>query len=294
MGKFSTRDIEIYISTKDKTYTIKDLHIRLEIVKTISASPNVANITVYNLAQGSLSFLTEIYNENNFSTYQVVAMVDNNLIFQGDLVNVRSVYQMGTWTTNIYANEGYNAYRKTATIETKAGDNRENAVNSLMDTLKDAGLNDFDLQAIKNGCGNKSILKRVLYEGNVIENIKKLIEDCSPKSDIYIEDKKLIVLSKGAYLPEKTDPLTNFLEPPQLNESGCRATTLLRYDMKVGNLVTLKAKSYNQAFGNLTVNRPQKSRFLGEGVYKIIEITHEVDNYTAAVAKTTITGIYLR
>jgi hypothetical protein len=293
MAKFSTRDIVVTVSSQSKTYILKDLHIKVETIKTISASPNIANITIYNLSQNSLAFLTEIYNDDKFSLYSVNVVVDDNLVYTGDLVNVRSIYKLGTWETNIYANEGYNALRKTAKVETKEGDTRATIVDLLSQSLEGTGLNAFDFQAIKNGCGDKSILKRLLYDGNVLENIKKLIQDCTPKSDLFIEDGKLNALPRNIALERNTE-VTSFLEPPQLNEAGCRATMLARYDIKIGTSITLKAKSYNQSFGNLSTNRTTKSRFLGEGVYKVIEVVNEVDNFTEAVAKTHVTGIYLR
>jgi hypothetical protein len=136
-------------------------------------------------------------------------------------------------------------------------------------------------------------LKRVLYEGNVIENIKKLIKDCLPDADTFIDNKKLNILPKGSAIPKNTI-LTDFLAPPQLNEQGCRASVRINTDVQIGGTIELQAKSYNQAFGNLTLNRANKRRFSGEGAYKVIEIAHTFDNNTAAVAKTDITGIFLR
>ena len=293
MAKYSTRDIVLTISSTSKTKSFKDLHIKCEVIKTISATPSIANITIYNLAPDSLAFLTSIYTSDGFTEFKGAITLDDKEIFNGDLVNVRSTYDMGTWETTIYLNEGYNVFRKTAKIESKKGDTRESIVNQLVDTLKQAGLNDFDIQALKNKCGNKSILKRVLYNGNVIENIKKLIEDCLPKSDIYVDDNKLNVIPAGTSR-ETTTNLSFFLEPPQLNEVGCRAVTLLNFEPKLSTLITLEAKSYNQAFGNLSTYRANKSRFLGEGTYKVTEIHHEFDNFTKNVAKTSFTGVYLR
>lgn len=293
MAKFSTRDIQLTISSKTDSKLFKDLHIKCEIIKTISSTPSIANVIIYNLAPDSLAFLTSIYNDGGASQFKGSISLDNKEVFNGDFVNVRSTYNMGTWETTIYLNEGYNILRKTAKVESKKGDSRETIVNSLVDTLKDAGLNDFDIQAFKNTCGDKSILKRVLYDGNVVENIKKLIEDCLPKSDVYVEDDKLNVIPFGSSKTTVTN-LDSFLEPPQLNEVGCRATTLLNTEPKIGTQITLEAKSYNQAFGNLSTYRPQKSRFLGEGTYKVTEISHEFDNFSSSVAKTSFTGVYLR
>lgn len=293
MAKYSTRNISIVIYSSAKSKVIHDLHIKCEVIKTISTTPSIANVTVYNLAQDSLSFLTSIYDADGKSQYKAIINLDNKEVFKGDLVNVRSIFKQGTWTTSIYLADGYNILRKKAKVESKKGDTRSSITNQLMDTLSDVGLSGFDLQAMKNKCGDKSILKRVLYDGNVVENIKKLIKDCLPESDVYVESDKIHLVNKGS-AKDETINLKSFLEPPELNEAGCRAIMLLRTDIKIASQITLQAKSYNQAFGNLSTNRPQKSRFLGEGTYKVTEVFNEFDNFSASVAKTKVTGIYLR
>lgn len=293
MAKYSTRNISIVIYSSAKSKVIHDLHIKCEVIKTISTTPSIANVTVYNLAQDSLSFLTSIYDADGKSQYKAIINLDNKEVFKGDLVNVRSIFKQGTWTTSIYLADGYNILRKKAKVESKKGDTRSSITNQLMDTLSDVGLSGFDLQAMKNKCGDKSILKRVLYDGNVVENIKKLIKDCLPESDVYVESDKIHLVNKGSAKDEIIN-LKSFLEPPELNEAGCRAIMLLRTDIKIASQITLQAKSYNQAFGNLSTNRPQKSRFLGEGTYKVTEVFNEFDNFSASVAKTKVTGIYLR
>ena len=292
MGKYSTRDIIVNITSKKGSITLKNLHFEAEVVKTLSATPNVCNLTVYNLSKKSRDFLTSIY-DNEVSTFTIEIILDNNQMFKGDIVNVTTIYNQGTWTTHIYGNEGYNAYRASASVQTKKGDTRETILGSLTDTLKEFGLNAVDIQALKNGCGNKSILKSILYTQNVIENIKKLIKDCLPNADITIDGDKMKILDKHQ-TTGNTIEFTKFLEPPQLNEQGCRIVIQLNSKPKIGDAMTLVAKSYNQAFGNLTTNRARKSAFSGEGTYKIIEISHSFDNFNSDVAKTNITGVFLR
>lgn len=291
MGLFSTRDIIVTITAPGKELIIKDLHIDVEIIKTLTATPNVANLTIFGLAKASRDFLTAIYDEDN-AEYTVKIEIDNNNLYSGDLVNVSTIFNLTEWETKLYANEGYNAFRKTATITTSKGDTRSNALDKMFSSLTDVGLNDFDIQAMKNTCGNKSILKRVLYDGNVIDNIKNLIKDCLPDTDVFIDDGKLNILEKSSAI-SKTTVLTNFLAPPQLNEQGCRATMQTNTDIQIGAKVQLQAKSYSQSFGNLSTNRAKKSAFSGEGSYKVTELVHKFDNYTASVATTEITGIFL-
>jgi hypothetical protein len=292
MAKYSTRDIVVTFVSNKGSLSLKNLHFEAEIVKTLSATPNVCNLTVYNMKQSSRDFLTSVYNEE-VSTFTVEVVLDNVSIFKGDIVNATSLYVEGTWTTSVYGNEGYNASRKSATVESKKGDTRADILDSLFDTLKDSGMNAVDIQALKNGCGEKSILKRVLYEGNVIENIKKLIKDCLPDADTFIDGDKLGILPNGSTVANADEELSSFLEPPQLNEQGCRAVLLLNNALKIGGKMTLKAKSYNRAFGNLTTNRARKSAFSGEGTYKIIEIAHSFDNNSNKVAQTHVTGVFL-
>ncbi len=291
MGKFSTRDIVITITAPAKELVIKDLHIDVEIIKTLSATPNVANLTVFGLAKASRDFLTSIYNDEN-SQFTIKVEIDNNNLYSGDLVNVSTMFNLAEWETKLYANEGYNAFRKTAKIETKKGDTRADVLDTMFSTLTDVGLSEFDIQSMKNTCGNKSILKRVLYNGNVIDNIKNLIKDCLPNNDVFIDDGKLNILKKDTAI-EKTTILTSFLAPPQLNEQGCKAITQTNTDVQIGARVQLQAKSYSQSFGNLSTNRARKSAFSGEGSYKVTELVHKFDNFTANVAKTEITGIFL-
>jgi hypothetical protein len=292
MGKFSTRDIVITITAPSKELIIKDLHIDIEIIKTLSATPNIANITVFGLAKYSRDFLSSIY-DNQDSQYNVKISIDNNNLYQGDLVNIQSMFNVGTWETSLFANEGYNAFRKKAKIETKKGETREDILETMFGTLADTGLNEFDIQSLKDNCGKKSILKRITYDGNIIENIKNLIRDCLPDADLFIDDGKLNILPKNKTLNKNTI-LTNFLAPPELNEQGCKAIMQTNSDVQIGATVELRAKSFNQSFGNLTTNRVNKDRFSGEGTYKIIEIAHTFDNFTEAVSKTEITGTFLR
>jgi hypothetical protein len=291
MAKYSTRDIVVTFTSNKGKIEVKNLHFEVEIVKTLSATPNVCNLVVYNLQQSSRDFLTSVY-DNDVSTFTVNVSLDNVSMFKGDIVNVTTMYKEGTWTTQVYGNEGWNARRKKAKVTSKKGDNRETVAHSLFAGLEDVGMNVFDVQALRNGCGQKSIAKQIFYDGNIINNIKKLVKDCLPDSEMFIDGDKLVIINKNELIGG-TFEYNSFLEPPQLNEQGCRAVMLLNPSPKIGSGMTLKAKSYNQAFGNLTVNRARQSAFSGEGTYKIIEISHSFDNFSNKVAQTFITGVFI-
>jgi hypothetical protein len=136
-------------------------------------------------------------------------------------------------------------------------------------------------------------LKSIFTSGNIIENVKKMINDCLPDGgDVFVDGDEVVVLPKGS-TRSYSETLTDFLEPPIINEVGAQCKVLMKPGIKVGGTMTLEAKSYNRSFGNLTTNRAKKSRFSGEGTYKIIEIIDKVDNYTEAVAMTQVKGIFI-
>lgn len=292
MGKFSTRDIIVSVSGNGRIEAFYDLHFECEVIKTLAGIPNTCKIKIFNINKTRRDFLTSIYDEE-MSKFTVTLNLDGVDYFIGDLVNVTSVFNTPTWETVLYCAEGYNAQRKVATIETKKGDTRKSILDTMIGTLSDTGLNVVDIQALKNQCGNKSILKRLIYDGNVWENLKKLVRDCLPESDIYIEGNAVKILDKGEILEQFDTPLNSFLAPPTLNEQGCTVSIILNSDIKIGGTITLFSKSYNQAFGNLTTNRARNKSFSGEGTYKVIELQHTFDNYTSAVAKTEITGVII-
>ena len=295
MGKFSSRDIVVTVSGDGYSKEIKDFHISANVTYTLAGVPNVANIVIYNLSQVSRDMFSSIYDDDGKAVMAVSVSVDSKTIFTGDIVNVSSAHVTteATWATTIYGNEGWNAYQKTATVEAPKGTTREEIVKSLVNQLKNAGVDTINLVGLaKSGCGNKSILKRLLFNGNVMENINKLISDCLPESDTFIAEKTINVLPKNSSIDE-TITIDKVLEAPTLTENGVTIKTQLNTDIKAGAKINVVSKSFKAGFANLSVNRVQRERFSGAGTYKVVQLDHRVDNFSTEVAQTQITGVYL-
>lgn len=291
MGKFSSRDIAVILTASGKHKIIQDLHMEVEMLRTLSGVPNTCALSVFNLNQESREFLTSLYDNDGNTNMTVEVSVGSEVIFSGDVVNATSVFKDATWTTMIYGNEGYNAYRATTSKKIERGKTRGDIVKEVVSEI--TGYVVTLIPGGENGCADKSILKSIFTSGNIIENAKKMINDCLPDGgDVFVDGDEVVVLPKGSTRPY-SETLTDFLEPPVINEVGAQCKVLMNPGIKVGGTMTLEAKSYNRSFGNLTTNRATKSRFSGEGTYKIIEVIDKVDNYTEAVAMTQIKGIFV-
>jgi hypothetical protein len=291
MAKFSSRDIVVTLTASGKQKIIKDLHIGAETLRTLSGVPNTCALSVFNLNQESREFLTSLYDNDGNTNMTAEVMDGSEVIFYGDVVNATSVFKDATWMTNIYANEGYNAYRATTEKKSERGKTRGDIIKEVVGEI--SGYVASIAPGGENGCADKSILKSIFTKGNIIENVKKMIDDCLPDGgDVFVDGDEVVVLPKGA-TRAYSETLTDFLEPPVINEVGAQCKVLMKPGIKVGGTMTLQAKSYNRSFGNLTTNRATKSRFSGEGTYKIIEVIDKVDNYTEAVAMTQIKGIFV-
>jgi hypothetical protein len=291
MAKFSSRDIVVTLTASGKHKIIKDLHMEAETLRTLSGVPNTCTLSVFNLNQESREFFTSLYDNDGNTNMTVEVSAGNEALFSGDVVNASSVFKDATWTTMIYGNEGYNAYRATTEKKSERGKTRSDIIKEVVGEIR--GYAASIVPGGESGCADKSILKSIFTSGNIIKNVKKMIDDCLPDGgDVFVDGDEVVVLPKGATRPY-SETLTDFLEPPVINEVGAQCKVLMKPGIKVGGTMTLEAKSYNRSFGNLTTNRAKKSRFSGEGTYKIIEVIDKVDNYTESVAMTQIKGIFI-
>ena len=294
MGKYSTRDIVVTAVSSKGTKEYKNLHFDIKIQKTLSGVPNSSELVVFNLNQESREFLSSIYDGDGKSKITMTISLDDKKIFTGDMVNVSHVYMADSadWVTSIFLSEGWNAYQAVLKKEIAKGSTREKAFDVMVDSLKDFGVDGKLIEGLKSGCGKKSLAKRLFVSGNVMENLKKLINDCMPENDLSIENGQVKAIAKNAVL-EKIETVTDFLEPPTLNDTGLSAMVQLNDNFTIGGKIKIKAKSTVSAFGNLTTNRVQKSRVSGEGTYKVIEVSHAFDNYTDKLATTEVNGVYI-
>ena len=301
MSKFSSRNLVVTIKNKAINKVITNLHISASILKTLSGAPNTSEITIWNLNQDSRE---DLYNNvydftDNIGITNVEITEDEKLLFQGELINVNSIQKQvdGEWVTNLYCGDGYNAYRKNINKKYEKGMTRKEIVNDLINELDLAGVAVKGLVDDIAGCTDKSLLKAIVIDGEIMKNIKNLISTClgggDDNADAYIDEGKVNIIAKNKVINNKIIINKGLLELPTLTEQGINCKLLLDASLKIGAEFEVETKSSNVAFGNLTKYKVQKERFSGTGSYKVLEIKHNVDNFSDEVASTEIIGLNL-
>ena len=195
MSKYSTRDLKISIKNNAIDRVIENLSIRVVTTKTLSSVPNQAVIEIFQLYQHSRE---ELYNnvydfDENIGVTKIEVTLDEKVLFQGDLINVNSIYskQDTEWKTILNCGDGYNAYRSTTSKKYDKGTDRESIVDDLIGELESTGVVVKGAVEGLTNCTKKSLLKAILVNGEVINNIKGLMKDCFKDVDVYMQDNSL-------------------------------------------------------------------------------------------------------
>lgn len=303
MSKYSTRDLLVSISNAAINKEVTNLHISADISKTLSGTPNTAEVMIWNFNQNTREDLyNNVYNFNeNIGNTEVTISLDGKRLFTGTLINVNSVYDTtaGEWVTTLYCGDGFNAFRKaTPSKRYEKGMTRKEIVEDLMGELESTGVAAKGILSGLNACTDKSLLKSIVVKGEILDNIKRVLSEClggnASDTDVYVEDGKANVLGKATVIrSNKVIINKDLLEPPTLTEQGINCRVLLNSSLKIGAEFQVEAKSFNVSFGNLTKNRVQKQRISGTGTYKVLELKHTVDNFSDDVATTEIIGLNL-
>jgi len=301
MSKYSSRDLVVTIVNNAVNKTITDLHISTVITKTLSGLPNIAELQIYNLNRNSREDLyNNVYNyTENIGITKITISLDGNVLFQGDLINVNSLYRKleAEWVTSLYCGDGYNAFRETVTKRYDAGISRKDIVLDLVSTLESTGVATRGLISDIKGCTDKSILKSIIVNGEIVKNIKDLLSNClggtSNSEDVYIDDGKINIQNKNEAIDNIVITNKDLLDPPTLTEQGINCKLLLNAQLKIGGKFEVQSKSNNIAFGNLSTYRVQKVRISGTGTYKVQELKYIVDNFSDEVATVEVIGLNL-
>lgn len=296
MSLYSSRDLTVSIKNKTVNRIIENLNIRVVATKTLASNPNQAEIEIYNLNQNSREDLyNNVYNyTNDVGITKIEVSLEDKIIFKGDLINVNSIYsnEAVEWKTTLYCGDGFNAFRQKTNKKFDKGSSRKEIVDELIDELADAGV------AVKGAiegftaCTDKSILKAILVNGQVVDNIKKLLKDCFKDVDVYVDEEKLnILVNKSTIKNNRIIINDGLIEPPTLSEQGINCKVLINPSLKIGAEFQVQTRSRNISFGNLTIHKPRKSQISGDGIYRVQEIKHIVDNFSTEVAQTEIIGL---
>ena len=300
LGLYSSRDIIIKI-TGAISYTIKDLDIGVVATKSLSANPNLATIVVYNLAQSTRELLsTSIYDYiNNVSPCNMSIELNNEEIYSGDIINVlhSPKRQKGEFETVFSCGKGANAVKQTLNKKYAKGSTVTSIVDDMISDLSSVsgGMAKGSIQGLKDCMSNRTLLRSVTMDGKIIDNIKKMIKECTSgdsEIDVYI-DEGLNIVSKNTILQPITDITDFLLESPKLTEQGANVIVSFDSTYKIGAGFTIASNNIQSSYANLTLNALTQNQISGKGTYQITEVKHKIDNFSKDVAETEIVGILL-
>ncbi len=281
MSYLSTRSINIILNNE---YEIdNNLHTKISIVKSRLALPNSAKIEIYNISEKTFKKLV--------AEPKITIKVDDELLFMGKVINVPNEYDGTSWLCTIYCNDiKVNPYTKPQFTTIPKGTKNEDILNILVDTISDMKV---DISAFKSCAKSKgSLLKQMIVEykkeGDVIKSITNMLKDCDIeviKEDgtVKLQDKNTVINRENPFVFDV------LLESPKLSHKDLIVNMPLNTKIKLGLGFKVKAKSiFKELKSPYTYNNQFKDK-----IYRISEFTHEVDNYTSAVASTTVKGLIL-
>jgi len=189
MSKYSTRDLKISIKNNAIDRVIENLSIRVVTTKTLSSVPNQAVIEIFQLYQHSRE---ELYNnvydfDENIGVTKIEVTLDEKVLFQGDLINVNSIYskQDTEWKTILNCGDGYNAYRSTTSKKYDKGTDRESIVDDLIGELESTGVVVKGAVEGLTNCTKKSLLKAILVPNPRIFIVFISIDDLILKTQFF-------------------------------------------------------------------------------------------------------------
>lgn len=275
----STRNINIILDGK---YEISpNLHIKVTVIKSNLSLPNSAKVEIYNVSDKSFKKM--------LTTPKVVISVDDTQIFVGKIINATNEYQGTSWKCTMYCNDIHtNPFKKPQFLAIPKGTSNEDVLSKLTSLISTNGLN---VDAFKECAKSKgSLLKQFMLEykkeGDIVKAMQDMLKGC--EKEIIKEDGK-VKISNTTGVPNQAKPLLfdRLLESPKLSHKDLIVKVPMNTKLKLGLGFKIKAKSISKTLiSPYTYQNQFKDR-----IYRISEFTHEVDNYTNAVAQTTVKGL---
>ncbi len=320
-GAFSTRKLIVeLIFPSGETKVIQDLHIDVLVKKSISIEPNTGVVTIYNLSRSTRELISENTYRAHGETPTVIGIkLNDSVVYQNVLINSHSrrIIQEGDWETTLYIGnlpeffaqhtkelvipkntdkaDGVTSLLEEVVPPPKAGDDAESEEKpSAVLTMAD------EFREKLNECkGNKSWARAVTINGEVLENIKRLLRDCFPDENYVLypsEDGQGFTIAdageylKGAEFEVNTGML---IDPPIINEAGITCNIIFNPDPTIQGKLIVKADNFELSVGGANRMQIDQTHLSGEGDYMIKEVVHKVDNFSNVMATTTITAILI-
>ncbi len=279
MSYLSTRDINIEL---DSNYVIdNNLHIKVSVVKSTLALPNSAKVEIYNISETTFKKLV--------SEPKIKITIDDELLFTGRVLNAPNEYIGTSWKCTIYCNDvKVNPYSKPQFLTIPKGTQNEDILKKLVSTISDVkvDLKEFKKCAKAKGSLMKQMVVEYKKEHDIMKSLQNMFKGCDTE---VVKEDGTVKLQNRRGVPNISNPLQldTFLEAPKLSHKDLVVVMPLNTTVKLGLGFKVKAKSISKTLQNPYT---YKNQFNGK-VYRIVEFTHEIDNFSSDIAKTTLKGL---
>ena len=278
-SSLSTRNIIVTID--DKFVIDPNLHIKVSVVKSHLQLPNSAKVEVYNISEKTWSKLK--------SEPKIKIEVDGNLLFSGKVLNVANDYKGTSWLCTMYCNDiKVNPYYKPQFMTIPKGTTNEDILKKMTEQISDMKLDmsEFKKCAKANGSLLKQMTVEYKKEGDIMKSLQNMFKGCDTE---VIKEDGVVKLQNSKAVPNAGNPLKfdRLLESPQLSHKDLVVKIPLNTKVKLGLGFEIKAKSISKKLDSPYTYKTQ----FNEKVYRISEFTHDIDNFTASVATTTVKGL---
>lgn len=282
------------------TISMSNYLMTIAINKSIYTSLNgKCEIVIQNLDNDIVESLENIYkNSIKTTTFKISIKYNDTVILQSSLVNLNNVYSANDSTTytTLYLYLGWEAYN---TKINKIYEKGTKVTDVLDDMIKETGLNP-DILNSESGClsRDRSVLKDITMNGNVIDSVKKLLQKCIDEgtNEVYVEDETVKVVPNTYFNQHFTITDTNAVEPiPQINDYGVTLSVPFEQFLNINCMDKIKlniSKKYVQyQFEDLTTSRLNEDRVNFQGEYKVTDLLIRYDNFSTNIAIAEIKAI---
>lgn len=270
---------------------LSNLRIKFSIKRTDSATPNSADIRVYNVSDTTaLALLAALTPETDGILQNTIGQVilqagynnDFGVIFQGNIWQIILGRESATDTfVDIIAGDGANAYNfaimnNTIDVSANQGTTQSDQVNAIASVTKPLGV---DLGYVQNLAGSSLPRGKVMY-GNANKYLRAVSQNTNQTWSI--QNGKINFIPVNSYLPGTVVTLTSktgLIGTPQQTNVGLNIKCLINPFIQVGTLVNINEASVAQfkidpsAKGTANLPAPRTQ----DGIYYVMTIEHSGD-----------------
>ena len=272
MARQFKRVSELIVTPPDgPSRVISGLKISFVINKSVISTPNLAQITVHNPNDETLSTMQRKFTRVTFNAGYVG---NKRLLFTGQIRNVLQGRAATERTATIYSGDGQQAWQNARINKTYAPNvNMKTVIRDLISTF--TGTTEGDLEGIPNVPDK---LLGQTYSGSSKDVLDELATEYG--FDWSIQDGVVVTTPKNSGLTSTQAVLINrqtgMLNSPTLTEIGADVTTLLNPLLLPNTLFRIESQGTNVAIGNL--NFRELPRTKAEGLYKVLSVEFKGDN----------------